>query len=174
MRRLSLNARQAQDQATTDQIEVVLIEIAHPALEATLRLSTDPTVRLSTEPLLYGTRSTWRGADPATDPYYFVLVSAELPSDMEDAPASGALVLSNVDNEIAVQLRSTTLPATVSMAVVMASSPNFVEREFLELKLTVSETDAGECALSLSRDLIEEEPYPAGRMTRWWFPGVFP
>ena len=64
-RRLSLNARQAQIDPVSPEIDVVLIEIAHPDLDAPLRLSTDNTEMISDEPRIYGTRSTWRGADPA-------------------------------------------------------------------------------------------------------------
>lgn len=84
MRRVSLNARLAQDAEATDEIYVVLLEVQHPDLERPLRLSTDNTERLSIVPLYYGTRSTWRGADPVDDPYLWVVASTLLPSDVED------------------------------------------------------------------------------------------
>ena len=118
MRRISVNARSAHDAASTDEIEVVLIQIEHPQLAAPVRLSTDPTERRSVDPLTYGTRSTWLGANPVTSPFLFILASAELPGDQEDAPASTALVLENVDVDLAVLLRSFTDRPTVHMAVV--------------------------------------------------------
>ena len=53
MRRISVNARSAHDAASTDEIEVVLIQIEHPQLAAPVRLSTDPTERISVDPLTY-------------------------------------------------------------------------------------------------------------------------
>lgn len=74
MRRVSLNARLAQDALGSDEIYVALFEINHPDLEKPIRLSTDNTERLSVEPLYYGTRSTWRG--PIRSP---ILISGSSP-----------------------------------------------------------------------------------------------
>ncbi|AWI83071.1 hypothetical protein CEW88_04975 [Alloyangia pacifica] len=172
MRRVSLNARTAFDAATTSEVEVVLFQFEHSALPAPIRISTDPTVRLSADPLMYGTRSTWLGSNPTTEPFLFVLASAELPGDQEDAPPAAQLVLENVDNRIADQLRSVVRRATVHMAVVLASSPNDVEVEYRNLKLISSEGDAGEITLQVSRQPIEEEVVPMDRFTRDRFPGL--
>lgn len=172
MRRLSLNARTAQDAVSTDQVEVALFYITHPQLDEPVRLSTDPTVRLSDDPLQYGTRSNWMGSNPATEPFYFVIASTELPSDLEDAAASATLILDNVDQDIANVLRSVRNRATVNLAVVLASSPNLIEGEFQGLKLMSVEGDASETQLVFSREPIEEESYPSGRMTKQRFPGV--
>lgn len=172
MRRLSLNARAAWDANSTGEIEVALFLIEHPLLAEPVRLSTDPTSRLSTEPLAYGTRSTWMGSDPLTEPFLFVLASAELPSDQADTPTAAAIVLENVTNEIAHVLRSFTDRATVHMAVVLASSPDLVEAEFRGLKIISAEGDAGEVTLSISRAPIEDETVPVDRFTKDRFPGL--
>ena len=173
MRRISVNARSAHDAASTDEIEVVLIQIEHPQLAAPVRLSTDPTERISVDPLTYGTRSTWLGANPVTSPFLFILASAELPGDQEDAPASTALVLENVDVDLAVLLRSFTDRPTVHMAVVLASSPNLIEAEFRGLSITGADGNAGEITLQISRAPIEEETVPMDRFTKERFPGLF-
>ena len=147
--------------------------IDHGSLSAPVRLSTDPTERLSAEPPIYGTRSTWMDADPETEPYLFTLVSADLPGDQEDAPASATIVLENVDNGIAAVLRSIIDRATVHMAVVLASSPDLVEMECRDLRLISADGDAGEVSLALSRAPIEDETVPMDRFTRDRFPGLF-
>lgn len=172
-RRLSLNARQAQIDPVSAEIEVVLIEITHPDLEAPIRLSTDNTERLSDDPLIYGTRSTWRGADPATDPYLWIVASAVLPDDAEDAPAQAQIVLENLDARIVEVLRSYTGMASVALAVVEAGTPDLIEAEWDGLLLTNAEGTASEITISLSRDEIELEHFPAGRMTRQKFPGLW-
>ncbi len=172
MRRVSLNARLAQDAQATEEIYCALFAITHPALARPIRLSSDNTTRLSTEPLMYGTRSTWMGANPATDPYLWVVASTILPSDLDDAPAAGNIVLENVDNEIAILLRSFTDLAVINMAVVLASSPNLVEAEWRGMNIVSSDIDAGEVMISFSREDIGDEYFPAGRMSRERFPGL--
>ncbi|KAA2314560.1 hypothetical protein E0K93_09595 [Puniceibacterium sp. HSS470] len=172
MRQVSLNARQIQDAVSTEEIYVALFEILHPELPASIRLSTDPTERLQDDPLIYCTRSTWRGANPMTEPWLWTIASALLPSDLEDAPASASLVLENLDSNMVAIVRSVVTPPTVNMAVVLASSPNVIEAEFLDLQILSADIDAGAITLAISRDEIEAEPFPSGRMTRDRFPGL--
>ena len=173
MRRLSLNARIAQDAVSTAEIYAVLFHIEHPELDAPIRLSTDNTERISSDPdLIYGTRSAWRGANTLTEPFLWVIASAVLPSDLEDAPASAQLVVENLDREMVRLLNSFTTPATVHMAVILADTPDLIEQEWADLQLVSSEKDPGEILVSLSREEIEMEYYPAGRMTRNRFPGL--
>lgn len=172
MRLVSLNARLAMEAETSDEVALVLFCIEHPDLPAPIRLSTDNTERLSEEPLIYGTRSTWRSADPETEPYLFLLAAALLPSDVEDAPASAQIVLENLDSQMVALLRSFLTPPAVHMAVVLASSPNLVEAEWSGLQLLGADIDAGAITLTLSREEIEGEYWPTGRMTRDRFPGL--
>lgn len=173
MRLVSLNARTAYDAATTDEVEVALFVFTHPTLSAPVRLSTDPTERLSTEPLAYGTRSMWMDADPATDPYQFVLASAAMPEDHEDGPGAAEIVLDNVDARLAETLRAITNRATVHMAIVFASSPDVIEAEFRNLSLMSADADIDRIVLQISRQPIEEESVPMDRFTKQRFPGLF-
>jgi len=173
MRSVSLTARESFDAPSTAEVELVLFVIEHASLDAPIRLSTDPSERISTDPLYYGTRSTWMGADPHSDPYLFVLVSSDVPSDLEDAPASATFILQNVDNDIATLLRSFTDQATVHMAVVLASSPNTPEIEYRDLVMTGCEGNAAEVSITISRAPIEDEGAAMDRFTKDRFPGCF-
>lgn len=102
-----------------------------------------------------------------------MLASAELPSDLEDAPAAASIVLENVDNDIAEVLRSFTDFATVHMAVVLASDPDQIEAEFRDMLLIAAGGDAAEVTLSISRRPIEDESVPMDRFTKDRFPGLF-
>lgn len=173
MRLVSLNFRLAQDADSTAEIYAVLFHIEHPDLAAPIRLSTDNTERLSSDPdLMYGTRSNWRGANRITEPFLWIIASTVLPSDLEDAPASAQLVIENLDREMVRLLNSFTTPATVHMAVVLADTPDLIEQEWSNLQLVSSEKDPGSILVSLSREEIEMEYFPAGRMTRNRFPGL--
>jgi len=173
-RSISLNARAALDASGSQEVEVILFQITHPETSQIIRLSTDPTERISYSPLSYGTRSTWLGADPEDDDeaFLFILMSALIPDDQDDAPPAARIVLEAVDNEIAAVLRSTTQRANVSMAMVLASSPDIIEDQWLNFKLVSVEGTADSITLNLTRDPLTAEPWPAGRMTRERFPGL--
>lgn len=170
MRRVSLNARLMQDAEDSADLYVVLLEIAHPDLDSPILLSTDNADTISEEPRYYGTRSTWGGTSRRD--FLWVVASALLPSDQEDAPATATLILDNLDQAMAELLLSFTRPATISLAVVLASSPDLVEAEYADLLLTSAQISAAEISLSISREEIESEYVPGGRMTAQTFPGL--
>ena len=174
MRRVSLTQRAALEDPHSAEVEVVLMQFEHPSLSAPLRLSTDPTERISAEPLTYGTRSSWNGADPEEAPYLFVLASAEVPGDQEEGAAPAALVLENLDASIGELLTSFTDRATVHLAIALASTPDVIEAEFRDLKLVAASGTEAEIVLSVTRAPIEDESVPSVRMTPTLFPGLFP
>lgn len=169
----SLNARFMTDAEALDVVELLLIEITHPDLSEPIRLSSDNTERLSDDPLIYGTRSTWRGADPLTEPFLFSVASIVPPSDQEDEPATAQLVIMNIDTSIAQLLQGLVGPMTANIALVFADNPNEPDEEWLDLELSTAEGDIERITLSFSREEIELEIFPAGRMTRQYFPGLF-
>ncbi|QXN67991.1 hypothetical protein [Microcystis phage Mwe-Yong1] len=171
MRKLSLNARAAHDGTSSAEVEVALVRIVHPETQAVIRLSSDPTERLSAEPLTYGTRSTWLTDDGS--PFLFVLISVLLPDDKEEAPGAAQMVLDAVDESTARLLRSTVRRATMDVAVVLAASPDRVEAQFRNFRLINAEGNDQQITLSYTRDQMTGEPWPAGRMSREWFPGLF-
>jgi hypothetical protein len=172
MRRVSLNFRNAIDAEASAEVEAVLFEISHPELAGPIRLSTDNAEVVSDEPRIYGTRSSWRGADPATEPFLWVLADAIVPSDIEDAPASGQVALEVLDPEMIALVLSFVTRPSVAMAIVLASSPDLIEAEWTDLQIVSADIDSGQIVLSFSRDEIELEPFPSGRMTRGRFPGL--
>ena len=113
-----------------------------------------------------------RDTTPQTQPFLWILASALLPSDQEDTPAAAQIVVENLDSEMVSLLRSFRTPATVNMAVVLAETPDLVEAEYLDLQLLSADISDAEILLSISRDEIELEPFPPGRMTRDRFPGL--
>lgn len=173
MRRVSLNARRSIDDVTTGDIQVVLLYITHPSLDAPIRLSTDPTERITESPLAYATRSTWLGSNPLSEPFLFILASTILPSDLDDAASAGNIILENVDNDMSTLLRSFTDPPTLHMAVVLATSPNLIEAEWHNMLITASDIEDAQITLSFGRDDIEDEYSPAHTQTRNWFPALF-
>ncbi|WP_299370414.1 hypothetical protein [uncultured Tateyamaria sp.] len=172
MKVLSLNARTHVDAEHSEDVEIVLFEISHPDLDAPVRISTDPTERISADPLAYGTRSEWNGADTVAEPFLFVIVNAELPGEEDNTPAQTRLIIYNTDSRLAEALEAITTPAQLNMAVVMASSPDVPEIEYFGLDCTSVEADEGEISISFSRHAIEDELAPYERFTRERFPGL--
>ncbi|HBD89285.1 MAG TPA: hypothetical protein DC061_00930, partial [Gemmobacter sp.] len=62
--------------------------------------------------------------------------------------------------------------ATIHMAVVLASSPDLIEGEWTDLQILSADIDTGEILLNFSREEVENELFPTGRMTRGRFPGL--
>lgn len=172
MRRISLNARMALDAEATDDIETILFRVTHPDMEAPLRFSTDNTERLSVDPLMFGTRSSWLTNDPLSDPFLFIIGDALLPSEGENEPAEAQVVLQALDAGYAELLRSFTDPATVDMAVVMSSTPDIIEQQWRGLQLPTSNIEDDAITIDLSREFIDLEYFPPGRMRRLFFPGL--
>ncbi|ODN68544.1 hypothetical protein [Methylobrevis pamukkalensis] len=167
-RRLSLNARRAHLAGSTEEVEVFLVVIEHPDIGEPMLLSTDNGVTLSTDPLVYGTRSTWAfgGVEGIRRDFPMVLMSAFAPDDQEDTPQAAQIVVDLVDRDIVALVRATTERADVHMAMVLASTPDLVEVEWLGLKLIAADPDAGQVILSMSREPITAEPATAVRMSR--------
>lgn len=171
-RALSLNARRGLDASYDDDVWIVLIEFDHPDMEAPIRLSTDPTERISDEPVIYGTRSSWRGANPVTEHWQFVAAQLELPSDQEDVPAAVRLTIDLFDSSIPALLRSFNTRASANVAMVLRSSLDTPEQQFLGLEVTEG-SYGSQISISSSRKPIEEEGAPMDIMGRQRFPGLF-
>lgn len=172
-RTLSLTARDQSLSATPQEVPVVLMQFEHAALEAPVRVSSDPTERLQDDPPLYGTRSTWNSADPATEPYLFLSAGFVLPGDQEDAPAAAQIVINTLDASIVTALRSINTQATAHIALVLASAPDLVQIEYRGLRVLTIEYGE-QLTLTVSRQPIEEEAVPKDRFTANRFPGLIP
>ncbi|MDI6026712.1 DUF1833 family protein [Corticibacterium sp. UT-5YL-CI-8] len=168
---ISFNRRKDQDAVAGVEIEVVLVKIEHPDIDEPIRVSSDSTKRLSIEPLEYCTWSSWAQDGSIDEPYKFVMMGVTVPDESEDVPSQGNLVLQMLDSRIGEVLTSTIEQATVHMAIVLASSPDLVEAEWLNLKLTSAESDDGVVQLNFDMDDILEEPWPSDRTTKERFPG---
>lgn len=172
MRNISLAARTALRDASSAEVEIVLIMIHHADLAKPIRLSSDPTETISEDPVMYGTRSTWQTPAPSNDPFLAVPISTRMPSDLDDAPASANLVIDLVDEEILSTLRSFRGQATADIAVVLSSDTNSPEVAYYGLMVTSFSADTGEVTVFFDRQPIEDEPHPADRMTRERFPAL--
>lgn len=93
-------------------------------------------------------------------------------ADKAEADLRGMAAAEALVSEMVSLLRSFRTPATVNLAVVLADTPDLIEAEYLDLQLLSADITDAEILLSISRDEIELEPFPSGRMTRDRFPGL--
>lgn len=171
-RAVSLDARRSLDRPD-DDFQLVLLQIEHPDYAAPLRLSSDPTERLSDDPLLYGTRSTFAGADPETEPFVYAAMQLELPGDLTDAPTAMRIEFLAVTPDLTAVLRSVRTRPTLRAALVMASAPSVIEQEWRGLQVLAAPISAAAVSVEISRRPIEEEFAVPETMGRQRFPGLF-
>ena len=170
--------RQAAQAQNTAENPIVLVTITHPQLDEPLRLSTDPTLRLSDQPLKYGTRSRLIGGTalehdlPSPAEFFFVLMTAVLPDDLEAGVTSTDIVFEHVDNGMVEQARGLKTPARVDFTVVLASTPDHVDFEWTDLSSVDVSYDEATITVSVSREAVMNMAWPYGRMTKSQFPGL--
>lgn len=166
MRTISDAFKAALFDEATDEIPVLLLTIMHPDLQEVWHLSSDNADLLDQEQQLRGTIS--RGQN-----YDFVPMSASLPEEGEDAANVIQIGIDNVSRELTPLLKSTVTPATVSIEIVLASSPDLVEISFPNFELTSADVDDGTVVLSLTVDTMMSEPFPADNFTPAAFGGLW-
>lgn len=168
---ISSNARRAQDGIASADDEVALIRIRHSQIETLYLCSVGHEV-ISYDPYMLGVRSTWLAEEGQTNTFLMIAMGVDKPDDVTDAPMQAALVLDILDSKIADILTSTIEPAIVDMAAVMRSSPDFIERQFLDLEMETAEGDGGSIALTFGKKRMLEEACPCDRTTKERFPGL--
>lgn len=166
MRTISLTLRAAANAQQTGEVIVALVTVTHPSLEAPLRFSSDPTTRFSVDPLAYGTVS--RG-----DTYSFLPLQVTLPEEGDDVEPGMQLILDNVTRETIPLLRSVSTPAAITVELVRASDPDYVEMMLPEFDLVSATYNATQVTLDLKINALTAEPYPAGRFRPSAFGGLF-
>lgn len=162
---LSLNARSQMTAEHRDGVPIWLFTFTHPALEAPIRLSSDPTRRLSIDPYLLGTLS--RGMQ-----FLWVPGDLTLPADDEDAPPQIRLIVDALDRTIFDVIRASRAPAAAKIEHVWSFSPNLVEMTLDHLEVTSAPYDETQVTINLSQESFWGEGWPSGRFTPTWFPGL--
>ncbi len=167
MRTISADFRRAMFAENTEEIPVLLLSISHPDLEnGDLFLSSDNAVLLDFETQRRGTIS--RGLS-----FEFLPMELSLPEDAEDASPTVQLSFRDIDQQATEILRSTVTPAYVTIEVVLASDPDFVEVEFVAFELSSADVTAESVSLNLTVDTLAAEPYPADTFTPARFGGLW-
>lgn len=136
-------------------LPLVLLEITHADLAAPIRVVANPTSIIH-----------------SGNEYFPMDFNLVLPGQLDDAPPSATVSMDNVSREIAQAARSISTPASFTIRVVRAETPNVVELEFAGLKLTNVRVNALRVEGDLQFEDLVRAPYPALSFTPSFFPGL--
>jgi hypothetical protein len=166
MRYVSMNMRAVlQGTNEEDDVGVLLATITHPSFEAPVRYSTDNKDLISIEPYVRGTKV-------GDLEYIQAIRGARLPESTDISPR-GELVINDLDGSLARAVRTTAPePATISMVIVRAAAPEIVEIDVGEWEVAGVTSKGGTLALEIA-ETDRDEPFPAHRMSKLNFPGLF-
>ena len=106
--------------------------------------------------------------------YYAYPFSIQLPDEKEDRPPEVSIIIDNIDKRLVDFLRTPTQGSpTVTLTVVLESSPTTIEAGPFEFTLRSVGWDRLTIRGVLSYEQILDEPYPAGTFNPAEFPGLF-
>lgn len=146
-------------------VVAALVTLTHPEL-GVLQLSTDPTQRIRENPAEYGTIS-------RAEEYRFMPVEVGLPLDEAGSEPSASLIVQNVDRRLIPLIRVAADSISVKVEIIDPADPDEVQRTFDNLMVVKADYDAMEVVLGLRVDMLQSEPYPAGRFTPGGFRFLF-
>jgi Domain of unknown function (DUF1833) len=164
-RTLSLNFRQAINAEESGEVAIFLLTIDHVDLPTPIRLSTDPTERVTDVPLHYRTVS--RGDD-----YTYLPMQVVIPDEREGAAPRAQFRICNVTRELIEFIRSTTIPATAKLELVLASDLDAVEVESPWLDIISVVNSARDLTFDMTLNSMAAEQWPADSMDPASFPGL--
>jgi hypothetical protein len=156
MTQLSLPALQAVLAQESGEVFLACLTITHAMLAAPIRLVDD-------------TKDLIRAAGTFSAFSFAITV----PPQQDDKLPSVKLTVDNVDRSIAVALRSISSPASVSLEIVLASSPDTVEQGPFALTLRNAQIVADAVVCDLMFEDLLNEPFPKNYFTPVDFPGLF-
>lgn len=157
MRQISATAMQAVLAQRTEEVFVPCLNINHPTFANPIRLA------MNTEPVVR--------ADGTYQPYAFQI---NLPDQRDDQLPQVTLTVDNTDLQVNNAIRTLQGPPTVTMDVVMASSPDTVEIGPFNYNLTSATADANtiQGVLGFEDDVFSQQ-VPAQLYTPTNSPGLF-
>jgi hypothetical protein len=156
---MALTSQRAIGQAIaqfSDQAFLVLLTVTHPDLPDPIRVVRNRKQIVS------------RGNTFLAFPF-----EVELPTDGSDAPQA-QITVSNVSRRIGKALEALVTPPNCLIELVLASTPDTVERAWDQFLLTEASWDAFNLTGTISRRTYWDEPWPRKRVTPAGFPGLFP
>lgn len=98
----------------------------------------------------------------------------ELPSSPEQGPPRARIRIDNISGEIVEALRAVASPPTVTLQLILQASPDTVESEHRDFRLTGVSWDAMSVEGDLTREDLMREPFPFLTFSPAEFKGLVP
>jgi hypothetical protein len=155
-RTVSSLTRQALYAAETGEAFLILLTFSHADLPVPIRVTSDAVTTAS------------RGNSFAPFPFDLVL-----PDDQDNRAPRARLVIDNIDRQIVQAVRSLSSAPTMLIEIIRAASPDTVEAQFVDFKLTNVSYDAQRVEGVLTIEDFTAEPFPAASFSPGLFPGLF-
>lgn len=153
---MSIAARRAVFAPETGECFALLLTISHPTLAMPIRVCN-------------AGDTLWSGGFEFPHfPFEF-----DLPPEIEGAPPTVRLRICNVDRSIVEAVRTIQSPPTVTVSMVLASTPDTIEAGPFEFLLRDATFDAIVVEGGLAYQDILSEPYPADLFSPTRTPGIF-
>lgn len=159
--------RQAAYRKETGEVPVLLLTLTHTSLVTPIRVSTDNKDTFVVDGV------TVRGTISGGLNYLYCPMNIVLPDDSDDSISEAQIEIDNVDRDILAAIRGLTSAPTITIQAVLASTPNTVEAQFPNFKLSGVQADALTISGRITLGGFLGEPFPGGSMTPSNFPGLF-
>lgn len=136
---------------------ILLLKIEHDDLASPIRLARNTV-----------------GDDIASNGNVFTAVPFEFDyiTDDDNAPTA-TLTVQNADRAVGLALESIVTPAECTLQIVLATSPDTIEREGLHFQLRNCQWDGWQVTGELSQAYFAQEPWPKWKITPRLFPSLF-
>lgn len=155
-RNVSVAAMQGALAQQTDEVYLILLEVDHPNLGAPLRfVNNDANV-------------TSGGNVYTAFPF-----EVTMPDDKEGKEPQAEIKVDNVSRELIDEVRTLTSPPSMTLSVILLSSPNTIEWGPLDLETQGVTYDAYSITFNLGYSAFIAEPFPYRKFNSVDFPGMF-
>ena len=152
----SLTFHQAVNAPETGEAFLILLTLDHDTLDEPLRFTSD------------GVDTESRGNTYIAFPFQI-----SLPPSSKDQPPKMQLTIDNVDRQIVQTIREIQSAPSITVEVVLASTPDTVEVTLPDFILLNASYDRLTVQGDLVLELLEREPFPADTYNPANFPGLF-
>ncbi|MFA7287329.1 MAG: DUF1833 family protein [Melioribacteraceae bacterium] len=166
-RSTSATFRDAVYRPETGEVYVLLLTVNHDDLTTPIRVSTDNNDTFTVD------STTVRGTISNGNNFIYLPMEITLPDDSDESISQAKISIDNIDRDILRSIRSLESPPTVSIQVVLASSPNTYEAQFNNFVLRDVTADSLVISGTLSLSNFLNEPFPGGTILPSNFPGIF-
>lgn len=149
----------------TSEVFVVLLTIDHPNFTQPIRCSSDNAVLLPNAGV--------RGTISRGEEYPFIPFSVSLPNQDDSGIAKARVSVDNIDRRMVQAVRTADSAISITIEIVLASSPDKVEVSEPDFKMESITYDTYTISGDLSLQYYDLEPYSKLKFTPSNFPGMF-